>query len=137
MEKRVTKPAWLLALWSIVLVAIGLVLTVFIAVSIVGFQWGSLLTAFRVLWPAFLVIIGFVYVLVLLVARYPLATVSSVLLTVGFLFLLASLKRNDIGQPLNSAIYDAFDVNLLVGAFTISAFVLALFTIYKEREGKR
>jgi len=137
MNKQVSKPAWLVALWSIAFVAIGLVLAVLITVATIGFQWSLLLTVFSLLWLAFLVIIVFVYILVFLATKYPLGTVSIGLLTIAFIFLLASFKGNDIGQQLNSAIYNLVDVNLLVGAFTISAFVLAFFTIYKQRQGNQ
>lgn len=135
MDNKVSKPAWLVSLWSIVPVAISLVITAFIAVAIIGFQWGLLLNVFRVWWLAFLVIIVFAYVIVFLVTKYPLGTISIGLLTIAFLFILASPKQNEIALKLNSAIYDFVDVNLLVGAFTISAFVLAFFVIYKERQG--
>jgi len=137
MKKPDTKPALRVALLASVYVAVVLVLTVFLAVWIGGFQWGLLLNAFRLLWPLLVGIVLFTYLLVFFAARYPLGTVSIVLLMVGFLFLLASPKGNDFGQRLNSAIYRAVDVNLLVGAFTVFALILALFTIFKEREGKR
>lgn len=135
MDKQVRKPAWLVALWAMVPIAICLVITAFTAVAIIGFQWGLLLTVFRVWWLAFLLIMVFVYVIVFLATKYPLGTVSIGLLTIAAIFILASLKENDMAQQLNSAIYSFVDVNLLVGAFTISAFVLAFFAIYKEREG--
>ncbi len=135
MDNKVRKPAWLVALWSIVPVAIGLVITAFIAVAIIGFKWDLLLNVFRVWWLAFLVIMVFVCVIVFLVTKYPLGTISLGLFIIAFLFILASPKENEIALKLNSAIYDFVDVNLLVGAFTISAFALAFFAIYKERQG--
>jgi len=134
MDNKVSKPAWLVALWSVVFVAIGIVITSVIATIMIGFQWGLLLNVFKIWWLAYLLIIGFVYFIVLLIIKYPLGTISFSLFIVAFLFVLASPKNNEIALKLNSAIYDFADVNLLIGAFTIIAFVLAFYAIYRERK---
>jgi len=134
MDNKVSKSAWLVALWSVVFVAIGIVITSVIATIIIGFQWGLLLNVFKIWWLAYLLIIGFVYFIVLLIIKYPLRTISFSLFIVAFLFVLASPKNNEIALKLNSAIYDFADVNLLIGAFTILAFVLAFYAIYRERK---
>jgi len=132
MDKKVSKPAWQIALWSIVPVAIVCIIVPFIAVTIIGFDWGLVLNVFKVFWLAFLLVIVFVFGLMFLINRYPLGTITTGLLLIAFLFALASPKGNDIAQKLNSAIYDFADVNLLVGAFTISAFALAFVVAYKR-----
>lgn len=134
MDNKVSKSAWLVALRSVAYVAIGIVITSVIATIIIGFQWGLLLNVFKIWWLAYLLIIVFVYFIVFFVIKYPLGTISSSLFIVAFLFVLASPKDNEIALKLNSAIYDFVDVNLLIGAFTILAFVLAFYAIYKERK---
>jgi len=135
MDNKVSKSAWLVALWSVAYVAIGIVITSVIATIIIGFQWGLLLNVFKVLWLAYLLILVFVYFIVFLVIKYPLGTISTSLFIIAFLFVLASPRDNELASKLNSAIYDFVDVNLILGAFTILAFVLAFFAIYKERQG--
>ena len=134
MDNKASKPAWLVALWSIVFVAISLIVTSFIAVMIIGFQWDLLLHLFKVWWLAYLLILAFVYVIVFLVIRYPLGTILSGLFVVAFLLVLASPKNNDIATRLNAAIRGYVDVSFLIGAFTITAFALAFYAIYRERK---
>ena len=134
MGNKVSKPAWLVALWSLVIGAISLIVTSFIAVIIIGFQWGLLLDVFKAWWLAYLLILVFVYVIVFLVIRYPLGTIVSSLFIVAFILVLASPKSNEISTSLNAAIRGYVDVSFLIGAFTIVAFALAFYAIYRERQ---
>lgn len=136
MEKQVSKPAWLVALKLIVPIVIIIVLMPFITVAIVGFQWGLLLNVFKVLWLAFLVIIGFVYVLLFLLTKYPFGTVSIGLLCLASILMFASPQGNTFAQQLRSTIQGFVDINYLVASFTIMAFLLAFFSIYKEKRGR-
>lgn len=136
MDNKVSKSPWAVAGWSVAYVAIAIVITSVIATAIIGFQWGLLLNIFKIWWPAYLLLLGFVYLIVLLIIKYPLGTISFSLFIVAFLFVLASPKNSEIALKLNSAIYDFADVNLLIGAFTIIAFVLAFYAIYREERKK-
>ena len=134
MDNKASKPAWLVALWSVVIVAISLIVTSFIAVIIIGFQWDLLLHVFKVWWLAYLLILVFVYVIVFLVIKYPLGTIVSSLSIAAFILVLASPKSNEISTSLNAAIRGYVDVSFLIGAFTIVAFALAFYAIYTERQ---
>jgi len=134
MDNKVSKSDWLVALRLVAYVAICIVITSVIATVIIGFQWGLLLNVFKILWRLYLLIIVVVYFIVFSVIKYPLGTISFSLFIVAFLFVLASPINNEIALKLNSAIYDFVDVNLLTGAFTILAFVLAFCVIYKDRK---
>lgn len=134
MDNKASKPAWLVALWSVVIVAISLIVTSFIAVIIIGFQWGLLLDVFKVWWLAYLLILVFVYVIVFLVIRYPVGTIVSSLFVAAFILVLASPKNNEISIRLNAIIRGNVDASFLIGAFTIVAFALAFYAIYRERK---
>lgn len=120
------KPAWLVTLRSIVPLVILLVLLPFILVAIVGFQWHLVLDVFKIWWIAFLVIIVFVYIMMLLISKYPAGTPIVGLLAIAFVFLLASPEKEYVAEKIRESVANTFDINYLVGAVTFFALALAL-----------
>lgn len=129
---------WLSAFWSTMPVIIAIILVVFILVAISSFQWHLVLNVFRVLWPAFAVIIAFVYTLFLLTMKYPIGTITTGLMLIAFTLLLASQKGNYIADELRGYITDNFEINYFLGAITVIALALAFSTIrMKDRKSRR
>ena len=134
MGNRVRKPPWLIALWSIVPVVLACVSIPFIAVAIIGFECRLVFDVFRVYWLVFLLIIVFVFILMLLVFKYPAGTISTGLLLIAFLLLIASAQENEIAQQLRSIIHKTVELDFVVGAITLLAFALAFSRIYKGKQ---
>jgi len=133
MEKTSGKSVWLVALQGIVPLVILLVLMPFVTVVIIaGFQWHLILDVFKFWWLSFLVIIGFVYIMVVLMLKYPVKTPIVLLSATALVFLLASPEQNYVAEKMRAFIANQYDINYLLGAFTFVALALAIATIKKR-----
>jgi hypothetical protein len=131
-KQSAKKSIWLASLWPTLSVLLAIVLAVFIIITILGFKFNLVLDVFRIFWPVFLAFIGIVYLIILLITKFPLGTLAVVLLALALVFLLASTQRNDIAQQLRLAIEKIVDVNYFVSFITTLAFVAALVGIFKK-----
>ena len=136
MNDRFTdKSWWVIALWSTLAVTIALAISVLVAVVISGFQWYIFMQILMLWWLAFLILIVLIDVVIVLTVQFPLQTISITLLTFASLFTMAS-AQNTTGQALRSFISERLDLDYLVAAITVFAFLLAFVTIVKTRNNE-
>lgn len=122
-----------LAWQSVVIVVAAVILTVFISVTLTGFQWGVLLSVFRNLWLILIIFIIVVSGLLFLVMRYPFWTATTIILVFAFIFMFASFNNAPLAQELRDYISKTFNTNFLLGSITFLALVFALATALKNR----
>lgn len=134
MENMSKKPLWKIILWALLTPVVAIVLTVFIVVATVGFQWHLVGEVFRAHWILFLSVFVLVAILMLLMARLPRGAPVTALLVVAFLFIVSSWKGNEIAETMRGLIYNTFEINLLVGGITIMALALAIATVSKKEQ---
>lgn len=131
-ERIVDERWWFVALWSTAGIAIGLAISVLIAIAISDFQWHLFPRIMRTWWLAFLVIIIMVDTVVVLITQFPLATISVTLMGIASIFMLAS-GQNSTAKELRLIISEHVDIGYLVASITVMAFFFAFITIYKVR----
>lgn len=118
---------------SVVTVVAAVILSVFVAVALIGFQWSLLLDTFRNLWLILIIVIVVISGLFFAVNKYPLKTSIIILLGFCFLFLLASPKNQLIAQEIRELVNNAFDVSYLIGSITFLALAVAFATALKSK----
>ena len=134
MENMSQKPLWEIVLWAILTPVIAILVTVFVVFAILGFQWHLIAEVFRSFWLLFVCVIALVAVLMLLIARLPRGAPVTLLLVLGFLFVMSSWKTNEIADAMRGFISNTFDINYLVGGVTIMGLALAIATIKKREQ---
>ena len=131
------EPLWKIIVWAIATPGVAIVITVFIAVGMGGFEWPLVGQAFRMLWMPLVSVFGVVAILMFLIGRYRKRAIVIGLLVICFVFLLASFKGNEISERMRWLICDNFEISLLTGSITVMALALAIATIVgkgKEKE---
>lgn len=119
-------------LWPIVIPAAAIVITVFVGVAVAGFEWSLVVELFKRQWVLFLVIFGVVFGLLFLMARDARKVIFIGLLTIAFLFILASLEGGVVSDSIRQFIDGLFDIRYLVGSISVMALALAIFRINKN-----
>ena len=125
------KPAWLIALWSLLPVVLGFIVIILASVAIVDFAWGTIITILGAWWLLFISYIVIVYLIIFLVMLSPLKTLSFFLLLLTFLFIIASPKNNLIAQQIRDYINSSFDLTYLFGGVTYLALAIAFISVYR------
>ena len=131
-ERIVDRSWWFVALWSTIIIAIAIAITVLTAIVINDFQWHLFPVIMKVFWLTFLVIVVMVDIIIVLITKFPLGTISVTLLATAFIFMLASVQ-NPMGQELRSIVSNQVELDYLVASITFMAFFFAIVAIYKVR----
>lgn len=123
---------WKIALWGILGLAAVLVLITFLSAIITGFTWAKLAGLFETFWIAYVVILAFVYILLLmfLSSSYKMMVYSFMGLAV--VLVIASAKGNWIADKIRGYIDTNFELNYLMGGIAMFGIVLALSAIRKD-----
>jgi len=127
------KSDYRIAWQSVVTVVAAVILSVFVAVALIGFQWSLLLDTFRNLWLILIIVIVVISGLLFVVNKYPLKTSIIILLGLCFLFLLASPKNHLIAQEIRELVNNTFDISYLIGSITFLALAIAFATALKSK----
>ncbi len=131
----IDKRWWVVALWSTAGIIAGLALGVLTAIIISDFQWHLFPQIMSIWWLAFIIIIAVVDMIIVLITKFPLQTISITLLAISFVFMLAS-AHDATGQELRSIISEYVELNYLVASITVFAFWVTFVTIYQTRRKK-
>ena len=132
MENMSKHPLWKIVLWAILTPVVAIVITVFIAFAMGGFEWHLIREIFRTFWILFVCVIALVAILMLLMAKLPRGAPVTALLVVGFVFIVSSWKGNEIAATIREFISNAFEINLLMGGIAIMGLALAIATIKRK-----
>lgn len=134
MENMSKKPLWQIVLWAILTPVVAILITVFIAFAMGGFQWHLIPEIFRAFWILFLCVIALVAILMLLMVRLPRGAPVTLLLVAGFLFILSSWRGNEIAEAIRGFIDNTFDISLLAGGITVMGLALAIAKISRKEQ---
>ncbi|MBA7654944.1 hypothetical protein ES703_62839 [subsurface metagenome] len=137
MKEKMKMLPWRIAALATGFTLISIVLVVVIVVGINDFEWRLFPQIFHALWSAFLMILCFVFLVVLVVTKYPLESLTIALLTTALLFIFGSIKEGTIGKQLGPVIYTHLDVNLFSAGITLVAFLLAVYAIRKSSSSNK
>lgn len=123
---------WQMALLLSLSAVLAIVVVVFAAAIVDGFSCSLVARLFVSLWPAFLIVVVFVYVIGFFFSWRPAGTVMFSLGVVSLILILASMQDSELAEILRSGINGIVDIKYLGVGITIAAFALAFHAIYES-----
>ena len=132
------RPLRQVILWAIVIPVAAIVISVFIGVAKVGFEWRLVGEVYKVNWILYVIVIAVVAIpcfFILSGGRRSRRFLVISLLVIGFVFIVSSWLGNEVSAVIRRFIKGNFDFGLLAGGITVMSLALAIAKISnKERE---
>ena len=129
------RPLRQVILWAIIIPVAAIVISVFVGVAKVGFEWRLVGEVYKVNWILYVIVIAVVAIpciFILSGGRSSRRFLVISLLVIGFVFIIASWIGNEISEVIRKFIEGKFNVGLLAGGITIMALAMAIAKINKN-----
>lgn len=125
--------ALIAGLWAILFMLLATVVTAVMSVWVNNWDWNLFPQVYENLWLTFAIIGGFSFILVIVLYKFPVQTISFILSVIALLLIVSSLKNSAISEAIRNYIDSYFEIDYIATGVILVAFLLGFIAIYRTR----